>query len=255
MTQRTDEDGGLTGRVALVTGAGKGIGAATAVQLAAAGARVALAARTDGDLAKIAAFIHESGGEALPVRCDVTDEAAVDNLFREVGDRLGPVDVLVNNAGQALAGPFHEQATADWRRVLDANLVSTLLCARAALRDMRPRGRGVIVNVASVSGVAGVEKLPGLCVYAAAKAGVIAFSEALAAEARPHGVRVLCVSPGAVKTDGLRAVAPPELVEKAMTPGRVAGVIAFLCGDVASAVTGSNVVVWGPPAAAAAPPT
>ncbi len=245
MSQQQERD--LEGRVALVTGAGKGIGAAVAVQLASRGARVALAARTDGDLAKIAAFIAESGGEGLPVRCDVTDEAAVERLFREVRERLGPVDILVNNAGAALAAPFHEQPTDAWRRTLDVNLVSTLLCSRAALADMRPRGRGVIVNVASVSGVSGVEKLPGLAVYAAAKAGVIAFSEALAAEVRPQGVRVVCVSPGSVKTDGLAAVAPPEVVEQAMTPGRVAGVIAFLCTDTASAVTQANVVVWGPP--------
>ncbi len=247
MKQQADEGRDLEGRVALVTGAGKGIGAAVAVQLAARGARVALAARTEGDLAKIAAFIAESGGDALPVRCDVTDEAAVARLFREAHERLGPVDILVNNAGQALAGPFHEQTTDDWRHLLDVNLVSTLLCSRAALEHMRPRGRGVIVNVASVSGVSGVEKLPGLSVYAAAKGAVIAFSEALAAEVRPLGIRVVCVSPGSVKTDGLAAVAPKEVVEQAMTPGRVAGVIAFLCTDTASAVTQANVVVWGPP--------
>lgn len=247
MTQQSDSQRDLDGQVALVTGAGKGIGAAVAVQLAARGARVALAARTEGDLARIAAFIAESGGEALPVRCDVTDEPSVQRLFREVRERLGPVDVLVNNAGAALARPFHEQPADEWRRLLDTNLVSTLLCSRAALEDMRPRGRGVIVNVASVSGVAGVEKLPGLAVYAAAKGAVIAFSEALAAEVRPHGVRVVCVSPGSVKTDGLARVAPKEVVEQAMTPGRVAGVIAFLCTETASAVTQANVVVWGPP--------
>lgn len=247
MTQHTDPLRDLEGRVALVTGGGKGIGAAVAVQLASRGARVALAARTEGDLAKIAAFIAESGGDALPVRCDVSDEPSVARLFREVRERLGPVDVLVNNAGVALARPFHEQPADEWRRLVDTNLVSTLLCSRAALEDMRPRGRGVIVNVASVSGVAGVEKLPGLAVYAAAKGAVIAFSEALAAEVRPHGVRVVCVSPGSVKTDGLAAVAPKEVVEQAMTPGRVAGVIAFLCTDTASAVTQANVVVWGPP--------
>lgn len=247
MTQTTEGGRDLEGRVAVVTGAGKGIGAAVAVQLASRGARVALAARTDADLARIAAFIAESGGEALPVRCDVTDAPSVERLFREARERLGPVDILVNNAGQALARAFHEQPPEEWRRLIDVNLVSTLLCSRAALDDMRARGKGVIVNVASVSGVAGVEKFPGLSVYAATKGAVIAFSEALAAEVRPHGVRVVCVSPGSVKTDGLAAVAPKEVVEQAMTPGRVAGVIAFLCTDAASAVTQANVVIWGPP--------
>lgn len=246
----TSADRDLEGRVALVTGAGRGVGAAVAVQLASRGARVALAARTEKDLAHIASFVTESGGEALPVRCDVTQEASVANLFREARERLGPIDILVNNAGLALAAPFDEQAPDDWRRLLDTNLVSTLLCSRAALADMRPRGRGVIINVASVSGVSGVEKFPGLAVYAAAKGAVIAFSEALAAEVRPHGVRVVCVSPGSVKTDMLKGIASEEVVEAAMTPGRIAGVIAFLATDTASAVTQSNVVVWGPPAQA-----
>lgn len=248
----TNADRDLEGRVALVTGAGRGVGAACAVQLASRGARVAIAARTEKDLANIAAFVAESGGEALPVRCDVTQEAAVANLFREVRERLGPIDILVNNAGLALAAPFEGQGLEDWRRLLDTNLVSTLLCSRAALADMRPRGRGVIINVASVSGVSGVEKFPGLAVYAAAKGAVIAFSEALAAEVRPHGVRVVCVSPGSVKTEMLKGIAAPEVVEAAMTPGRIAGVIAFLATDNASAVTQTNLVVWGPPAAAKA---
>jgi NAD(P)-dependent dehydrogenase (short-subunit alcohol dehydrogenase family) len=237
----------LAGLVALITGAGRGIGATTAVHLAAKGARVAIVARTEADVVKLAAFIAESGGEALPVRCDVTDEAAVERLFHEVEERLGPVDILVNNAGLAIARPFEEQTMEDWRRLIDVNLTATLLCCRAALRSMRARGKGVIVNVASVAGVTGVEKFAGLSTYAATKGAVIALSEALAAEARPLGVRVVCVSPAATKTEMLSAVAPPEVVEQAMPPARVASVIAFLCTDAASGLTNTNVLVWGPP--------
>src|SRR5690606_26041379 len=137
---------------------------------------------------------------------------------------------------------------AAWEGLLRANLTSVFLCTQAALTRMRPARRGVVINVASVSGVPGVEKLAGIAAYAATKGGVIAFSEALAAELAPEGVRVLAVSPGSVDTPMLRAVAP-EAVKEAMTPGTLGRVIAWLATDDAAAVNRTNVVVWGPPAA------
>jgi NAD(P)-dependent dehydrogenase (short-subunit alcohol dehydrogenase family) len=233
----------LTGAVAVVTGAGRGIGAATAVELAARGARVVLVSRTVTELAAVAAEIAKVGGDTLAVRADVTDESDVERIFTTTHERFGPVTHLVNNAGTALPAPLEKMSLVTWRATLDTNLTSTYLCSREALKDMLPRGRGRIVNVSSVSGVSNVPKFPGFVAYAAAKAGVIAFTEALAAEVGPAGVRVLCVSPGAVATRLLAAVAPQ--FKASMVPADVARIIAFLASDDASAANGSNLIVGG----------
>lgn len=242
----------LRGRVAVVTGAGKGIGASCAVWLASRGARVVVAGRSEKDLYTVCGHVADCGGEALPVLCDVTAGDAVERLLREARERFGPVDVLVNNAAVCEAGAFVDQDEAAWRRMLAVNVEAVLRASRLALRDMIPRGRGVIVQVASVAGVPGVPKLPGLAAYAATKAALLAFTEALAEEVRPHGVRVVAVSPGSTKTAMLERVAPGA-VEGAMHPGRVAEVVGWLATDDAAGVTGTNVVVWGPPAKPAGP--
>lgn len=237
----------LAGRLALVTGASKGIGASAAAHLARLGARLVLAARSEEALQKVAAAVAELESEALPVLCDLSQPEQVERLFAAARE-LGPLDVLVNNAALLQAGPLVETSDADWQAMVDLNLTAVFRCCRAALREMLPRGKGVIVNVASVSGISGVPKLGGLVGYAATKGGVIALSEALAAEVAPQGVRVVALSPGAVKTDMLRSVAP-EREEIAMTPGQVGRVIAWLASDDAAAVRETNITVWGPPAA------
>lgn len=179
----------------------------------------------------------------MPVVCDVTDPDQVERLFAEADERFGPVDVLVNNAGAVTAAPLHELAPEDWDAMVAVNLTALYRCCRAALARMRPRGSGVIINVASVAGVPGVPKLPGLVGYAATKGGAVAFSEALAAEVRPDGIRVVAVSPGSVDTPMLRSVVPD--VQGAMHPGDVGKVIAYLASDAAVAVTQANVVLWG----------
>lgn len=236
----------LAGRLALVTGASKGIGASAAAHLAKLGARLVLAARSEDGLQKVAAAAAELESEALPVVCDLSQRDQVERLFAAARE-LGPLDVLVNNAALLRAQPLAETSDADWQAMVDLNLTTVFRCCRAALNDMLPRRRGVIVNVASVSGIPGVPKLSGLVGYAATKGGVIALSEALAAEVAPQGVRVVAVSPGAVKTDMLRSVAP-EREEIAMTPGQVGRVIAWLASDDAAAVRETNITVWGPPA-------
>jgi 3-oxoacyl-[acyl-carrier protein] reductase len=230
--------------VAVVTGAGRGIGAATAVELAARGANVVLAARSEKELIAVAARIAQEGGAALPVVADVTREEDVARLFREARERLGPVSILVNNAGTVVPGELASMSLETWRTNVETNLGSTFLCSRAALSDMLAAKRGRIVNVSSVSGVTNVPKFPGFGAYAAAKAGVIAFTEALAAEVGPRGVRVLCVSPGSVETPLFARVAPPGM-KPDLRPGEVAKIIAFLASDEGAAANGANVIVWG----------
>src|SRR4051794_8627637 len=147
--------------VAIVTGAGRGIGAATAIELASRGMKVVLVSRTERELIETASVIARDGGAALPVVCDVAREDEVARLFREARARFGPVSLLVNNAGTAEAGELASMSLDTWRANIDTNLTSTFLCSRAALADMIPRGRGRIVNIASVSGVTNVPKFPG----------------------------------------------------------------------------------------------
>jgi 3-oxoacyl-[acyl-carrier protein] reductase len=230
--------------VVVVTGAGRGIGAATAVLLANEGARVAVVARTEAELQRVSQRIAQEGGApALPIRADVTVESEVANAFREVRERFGPVTHLVNNAGTVVPAKIADMTLEQYRTNVDANLASTFLCSRAALADMLPAKRGRIVNVASVSGVANVPKFPGFVAYAAAKAGVIAFTEALAAEVGPQGVRVLCVSPGSTDTRLFDQVAPG--VKADMHPMQVAKLIAWALSEDAAAANGSNLIAWG----------
>lgn len=237
--------GDLGGRVAVVTGASQGIGAASARLLAKRGARVALVARSREALESLAAEIGLAGGEAVAVPADVARPDEVRRAFAAIEQRLGPVEVLVNNAALLVACPFERLTPTEWERMVGVNVTGVVLCAQAALGHMRPRRRGVIVNVASVSGVSGVEKLPGLVGYAATKGAVVALSEALAAEVEPTGIRVVCVSPGSVKTPMLARVAPAAMAQ-AMEPEAVAEVIAFLAGDGGAAVNKTNLLVWGP---------
>jgi len=235
----------LKGAVAVITGGGRGIGAATAIELAARGASICIAARTEKALLKVALRLAEDGDMALPVVADVTLEDDVKRLFREVRERLGPVTHLVNNAGALTPGPLRDMTLSGWRETLDANLTSTFLCTREALADMLPKKAGRIVNVASLAGVENLPKLPRLVAYAAAKAGVIAFTEALAAEVGPEGVRVLCVSPGKTGTRMLEQAAPGAKPD--LHPHDVARIIAFLAGEHAGAANGANLLLRGVP--------
>ena len=188
---------GLQGKVAIVTGAGRGIGRAIAAALAAEGAAVALAARSRADLAEAAAEIRAIGPRALAVPTDVTNDAAIEALVEQATTELGPVDVLVTAAGTAAFAPFADSKPGDWDAMLAVNLRAVMVCCRAVLPGMIRRGSGLIVNVASI---AAKRALPGSAVYTATKAGIVAFSRVLAEEGRPHGVRVGVVVPGAVDT-------------------------------------------------------
>jgi NADP-dependent 3-hydroxy acid dehydrogenase YdfG len=188
----------LEGRVAAVTGASAGIGEATALALAEAGAAVAVGARRADRLAGLVERIEQGGGRALAVPVDVADREQAHAFVDTAKSELGRLDVLVNNAGVMLLGPFEPQDPDEWRRMMDVNVYGLLHCTQAALPVMREQGSGHIVNVSSVAGrYAAAEN----AVYNFTKWGVTGFSEALRQEGREHGIRVTCLEPGYVETE------------------------------------------------------
>lgn len=232
----------LAGQVALVTGASRGIGRAVAARLAADGAAVVLAARDADALARNAEQIRASGSQVLAVPTDVRDEASVAALFAAAGQHLGPVSIVINAAGAVAKAPLAEMPLALWEEVLAVNLRGTFLCCRAAFQMMLAHGGGAIVNFSSLSGVPKVEKFPGMGAYVASKFGVAGLSEMLAVEGRPHNIRVLAVSPGAVDTEMLREAAPH--LRAGMTPEQMAAIVAFLVGPDAAPLGGTNLEIY-----------
>ena len=215
----------LEGRVAVVTGASSGIGEACAVAFAAKGAKVVLAARRAERLASLVDRIEGAGGEALAVATDVTDEAAVDDLFARAVERFGTVDVLVNNAGIADSTPVDEMTLETWRKVIETNLTSAFLCSRAAFRAMKGKGRGRIINVGSISARVPRENSPA---YAASKFGLDGLTRSLAIDGRKHNIAASIFHPGIVATE----IAPGavKLAEDfAASPADIADVIVHMC--------------------------
>jgi 3-oxoacyl-[acyl-carrier protein] reductase len=241
----------VTGRVALVTGASRGIGRAVARRLAEEGYRVALNARSEGGLQEVADDLSGEGHEVLPVAADVASGSAVEAMTERVLREWGRIDVLVTCAGVFRDLPFADLDEGAWRQMIDVHLTGTFLCCRHAAPVMIDRGRGAIVTVSSTSALTGGTSGAH---YAAAKGGVLAFSKALAKELAPKGVRVNTVIPSKVETDMLRPAldaGQADRLRHAIPLGRwgqpheVASVVAFLASDAAAYVVGAAVPVTG----------
>ena len=247
---------GLDGKIVVVTGAGGGIGGATAMRFAEEGARVACLDLDSRTAASTATTITDAGGTASAHACDIADRSTVDDALAEVVEAHGPVDVLVNNAGFDVFGPFVDTDPADWGRLIEVNLVGPLNVTHAVLPSMVERGGGRVISVASDAARVGSS---GESVYAACKAGLLGFSKTLAREHARHGITFNVVCPGPTDTALLAQVVDgasnPEKLREAFRrsipmgrigePGDLPGAICFFASDDAAYITGQVLSVSG----------
>jgi NAD(P)-dependent dehydrogenase (short-subunit alcohol dehydrogenase family) len=246
-------EGGLRGRIALVSGAANGIGRASALRLAREGADLVLVDCEAATLHEAARAVEAAGRQALPITADWTDPAAVEDAVTAARRRFGRVDILFNNVGQSArerASEFHASTEDTWRFVIEVSLVSAMRATRLVVEEMRARRSGRIVNMSTESAFYGDV---GLVDYAAAKMGVVGFTRALARELAPFHVTVNAVCPGAIRTRAHDRL-PKETIDKVRDsvpmgyvaePDDVAGVVAFLASDDARYITGQSILIDG----------
>ena len=241
----------LYGKVALITGASSGIGRATAIAFASAGAKVVAASRRSTEGEETVRLILEVGGEAIFVKTDVSNAAEVDALVNKTVDIYGSLDYACNNAGiGGVPSLITDMSEEDWDCLVDVNLKGTWLCLKYELRAMLKQGGGAIVNIASVAGIVG---FAGYASYCATKGGVIALTRAAAIEYAKEGIRINAVSPGAIETDMLAThsadvrnqLTAKHPIGRTGKPEEVAETVVWLCSDVASFVTGHNIMIDG----------
>ncbi len=241
----------FAGRVALVTGAGSGIGRATAALFAARGGAVVAADLDEAAARETAAAVRAAGGRAEGVRCDVTSADEVRDAVEQARRRFGRLDIVVHCAGILRIAPLEETAEKEWAEVLSVNLTGAFLVTRAALRALRAQGGGAIVHIASRAALRAKE---GHGAYSAAKAGILQLTQMAALEGAPHGIRVNCVCPGFIDTPMTRGGYDAGAVEswsrvcplgRAGTPEDVARAMLFLASDEAAFITGVALPVDG----------
>jgi 3-oxoacyl-[acyl-carrier protein] reductase len=242
----------LCGKVALVTGSSRGIGSAIACRLARSGARIGVNYNTNRLAAeKVVANIVASGGEALALGGDVSREESAQAVVKQANEQWGQIDILVNNAGITRDRLLLRMTTEDWDQVLDVDLRSAFLCTKLVMPQLIRRRQGRVINISSVVGIGGN---PGQANYAAAKAGLIGFTKAVAREVASRNVTVNAVAPGFIDTGGMVEQLTDEARQQILARiplGRfgsgdeVAGVVAFLCGQDASYITGQVLTIDG----------
>ncbi|MDP3991021.1 MAG: 3-oxoacyl-ACP reductase family protein [Candidatus Nealsonbacteria bacterium] len=245
----------LKGKVAIITGARRGMGRTHALALAKAGAKVVVSDISLEDCQKVAKEIEKQKGEALAVKCDVSKKEEVDKMIQMAVSKWGRIDILVNNAGICQFKPFLEMTEKEWDLTLDINLKGYFFCAQAVAKQMVKQKSGVIVNIASVAmGQQGIG-FPNIAHYCASKGGIVGLTEALAIELAPYNIRVNAVSPGMIETPMISSVKQDKKTIEAILsrvplrrvgrPEEVSNLVLFLVSEDSSYITGSTVVVDG----------
>jgi len=242
----------LDGKVAVVTGSGRGLGRAMSIALAEAGADVVVTARSFDQVWETSQEIEKLGQKCLPVQTDVTNKDDVDSLINETVDKFGKIDILINNVGMAIVKDLMNTTPEDWQKQIDTNLTSSYLCCRAAGKHMLEQGSGKVVNVATIAGVRGKWQMTG---YGASKAGVIQLTKTLAIEWARYNIMVNCIVPGIFYTSATESVLDNEEISKIRVskvplkrygrPEEVGPLAVFLSSAASDFITGAIIPIEG----------